>query len=93
MKRYGLCVLNYIITSNHVHLLFRDRSHVAFREDLYHATAVDSEMYLARYRSIVEENDAYGLKEAVMPYATQLEYEMDILSAKNTILIERIVMI
>ena len=24
-KRYGLCVLNYIITSNHIHLLVRDR--------------------------------------------------------------------
>lgn len=25
-KRLGLCVLNYIITSNHVHLLFLDRA-------------------------------------------------------------------
>ena len=24
-KRYGLCVLNYIVTSNHVHLLVKDR--------------------------------------------------------------------
>ena len=24
-KRYGLCVLNYIITSNHIHLLVRDQ--------------------------------------------------------------------
>ncbi len=24
-KRFGLCVLNYIITSNHVHLFVRDR--------------------------------------------------------------------
>jgi len=24
-KRYGLCVLNYAITSNHVHLFVRDR--------------------------------------------------------------------
>ena len=26
-KRYGLCVLNYAITSNHIHLLVRDKSH------------------------------------------------------------------
>ncbi|MBA3036214.1 MAG: hypothetical protein FP814_06935 [Desulfobacterium sp.] len=26
-KRYGLCVLNYAITSNHVHLLVRDKGH------------------------------------------------------------------
>lgn len=25
-KRYGLCVLNYAITSNHIHLLVRDKS-------------------------------------------------------------------
>jgi putative transposase len=24
-KRYGLCVLNYVVTSNHIHLLVRDR--------------------------------------------------------------------
>ena len=24
-NRYGLCVLNYIVTSNHIHLLVRDR--------------------------------------------------------------------
>ena len=24
-KRYGLCVLNYTVTSNHIHLLVRDR--------------------------------------------------------------------
>jgi putative transposase len=24
-KRFGLCVLNYMVTSNHIHLLVRDR--------------------------------------------------------------------
>lgn len=72
-KRYGLCVLNYIVTSNHVHLLVMDTGkneiapsmqliagrsgqdynrrkdrRGAFWEDRYHATAVDSERYLAR---------------------------------------------
>ena len=72
-KRFGLCVLNYIITSNHIHLLVRDpgkgeikktmQSVVgrttqkynqrkgrkgAFWEVRCHATAVDSEMFLAR---------------------------------------------
>jgi hypothetical protein len=41
-----------------------------------------------RHRSIVEENDAYGLKEPVMPYAAHLECEMDILNTENTILLE-----
>lgn len=26
-KRYGLCILNYIATSNHIHLLVKDRGH------------------------------------------------------------------
>ena len=46
-----------------------------------------------RHRSIVEENDADGLKEFVMPYAAHLECEMDILIAENTILLEKRVMI
>jgi hypothetical protein len=41
-----------------------------------------------RHRSIVEENDAYGLKEPVMPYATHMEYEVDVINAENTILLE-----
>jgi len=71
-KRYGLCILNFIITSNHIHLLVLDRGRGeiaksmqliagrtaqeynqrkkrkgAFWEDRYHATAVDTESYLA----------------------------------------------
>ncbi len=38
-KRYGLCVLDYIVTSNHIHLLVKDRGHAA---------AVDTETCLAR---------------------------------------------
>jgi putative transposase len=80
-KRYGLCVLNYIVTSNHVHLLVRDRGEGeiaqsmqliagrtaqeynqrktrkgAFWEDRYHATAVDSEDYLARCMVYIDLN-------------------------------------
>lgn len=72
-KRYGLSVLNYIVTRNHVHLLVRDTgdgviassmqllsartaqefNHLkkrrgAFWEDRYHATAVQSDLHLAR---------------------------------------------
>ena len=80
-KRYGLCVLNYIITSNHIHLLVRDNGHGeipksmqliagrtaqeynqrksrkgAFWEDRYHATAVDSDKYLARCMVYIDLN-------------------------------------
>ena len=80
-KRYGLCVLNYIVTSNHIHLLVRDRGEGeiaqsmqliagrtaqeynqrkarkgAFWEDRYHATAVDSEDYLARCMVYIDLN-------------------------------------
>jgi putative transposase len=80
-KRYGLCVLNYIVTSNHIHLLVRDcgageiaqsmqliagrtaqeynqrkARKGAFWEDRYHATAVDSEGYLARCMVYIDLN-------------------------------------
>ena len=80
-KRFGLCVLNYIITSNHIHLLVRDcgqgeiaksmqliagrTAHEynqrkgrsgAFWEDRYHATAVDSDKYLARCMVYIDLN-------------------------------------
>jgi hypothetical protein len=42
----------------------------------------------ARHRSIVEKNDVSGLKEPVMPSAADLECEMDILNAENTLLLE-----
>ncbi len=80
-KRYGLCVLNYTVTSNHVHLLVRDRGegeiaqsmqliagrtaqefnqrkerNGAFWEDRYHATAVDTDEYLARCMAYIDLN-------------------------------------
>ena len=80
-KRYGLCVLNYIATSNHVHLLVHDRGEGeiarsmqliagrtaqeynqrkgrkgAYWEDRYHATAVDTEDYLARCMAYIDLN-------------------------------------
>ena len=80
-KRYGLSVLNYMVTSNHIHLLVRDRGHGeiaesmrlvagrtgqeynqrkgrkgAFREDRYHATAVQTEEYLARCMLYIDLN-------------------------------------
>jgi putative transposase len=80
-KRYGLCVLNYIITSNHVHILVLDKGRGeiaksmqliagrtaqeynvrkkrkgAFWEDRYHATAVDTDQYLARCMAYIDLN-------------------------------------
>jgi putative transposase len=80
-KRYGLCVLNYIATSNHIHLLVMDRGtgeiaksmqliagrtaqeynnrksrKGAFWEDRYHATAIDTEIYLARCMTYIDLN-------------------------------------
>jgi putative transposase len=80
-KRYGLCVLNFIITSNHIHLLVvdcgqgeiaksmqliagrtaqeynqRKKRNGAFWEDRYHATAVDTEHYLARCMVYIDLN-------------------------------------
>ena len=80
-KRFGLCVLNYIATSNHVHLLVMDNGEGeiarsmqliagrtaqeynrrkgrlgAYWQDRYHATAVDTEAYLARCMVYIDLN-------------------------------------
>jgi len=80
-RRFALCVLNYQVTSNHVHLLVQDRGvdaiarsmqliagctgqaynrrkrrRGAFWEDCYHATAVDTESYLARCLTYIDLN-------------------------------------
>ena len=85
-KRYGLCILNYVVTSNHSHLLAHDagRDEIrrslqlvagrtaqefnrrkdrrrAFWEDRYHATAVDTDDYLAR-RLVYNSQVTEGLK-------------------------------
>jgi len=80
-KRYGLCVLSYIVTSNHIHLLVLDTGvnvipksmqliagrtaqeynqrkmrKVAYWEDRYFATAIDTDEYLARCLIYIEMN-------------------------------------
>jgi REP-associated tyrosine transposase len=80
-RRFGLCVLNYTVTSNHIHLLVLARGgediprslqwiagrtaqeynqrkgrRGAFWEDRYHATAVDTEEYLARCLAYIDLN-------------------------------------
>lgn len=72
-RRFDLCILNYTVTRNHIHLLVRDlgygeiarsmqltagrtaqefntrkRRRGAFWEDRYHATAVSTDIHLAR---------------------------------------------
>ncbi|MDH5229147.1 MAG: transposase [Gammaproteobacteria bacterium] len=80
-KRFGLSVLNYVVTSNHIHLLVRDtgsnriqksmqliagrtaqeynQHHSrkgAFWEDRYHATAIETEVYLLRCMAYIDLN-------------------------------------
>jgi putative transposase len=80
-KRFGLCVLNYVATSNHVHILVKDqgkgefpksmqliagclaqaynrrkRHQGAYWEDRYHATAVDTQDYLAQCMVYIDLN-------------------------------------
>lgn len=80
-KRFGLCVLDYVVTSNHIHLLVYDQGRGeiapsmqliagrtaqeynqrkarqgAFWQDRYHATAVDTDTYLARCIAYIDLN-------------------------------------
>ena len=53
-KRFGLCVLNYIITSNHIHLLVRDRG----------LDEIKNSMQLVAGRTAQEYNQRKGRKGA-----------------------------
>ena len=53
-KRFGLCILNYMVTSNHVHLLVRDRG----------AGQVIKSMQLVAGRTAQEYNQRKGRKGA-----------------------------
>jgi REP element-mobilizing transposase RayT len=81
-KRYELSILNYMVTSNHIHLLVADNGDEkaisysmqlvagktgqeynqrkgrkgAYWEDRYHATAVDTEQYLAQCMTYIDMN-------------------------------------
>ena len=76
-KRYGLCVLNYIVTSNHI-CLWCD------------SVAVGSERYVeniqaalgtrAKGRKCQSENDHYILKEPEAAYGVRFTSKMDALS-------------
>lgn len=80
-KRYGICVLNYMVTSNHIHLLVCDQGRGeiaksmqliagrtareynqrkgrrgAYWEDRYHATAVDTGVYLRQCMTYIDLN-------------------------------------
>lgn len=94
-KRYGLCVLDYIVTSNHIHLLVHDRGQGeiarsmqliagrtaqeynqrkrrkgAYWEDRYHATAVDTEGYLARCMTYIDLNMVRAGALSILPSGT-----------------------
>ena len=80
-RRYGVCVLNYVVTSNHIHLLVQDqgndeiarsmqllsgrtaqeynprKSRVgAYRQDRYHAAAVQTDDHLSRCLTYIDLN-------------------------------------
>ena len=41
-----------------------------------------------RYRYVLEDNEAYALKEPLVPYTAQLEGEKSVLSTENTVLLK-----
>ena len=57
-KRYGLCVLNYIVIAGRTAQEYnlRKSRKGAFWEDRYHATAVDSETYLSHCLAYIDLN-------------------------------------
>jgi len=51
-KRFGLCVLNYIITSNHIYLLVRDRGQGKIKNSMQLVAGRTAQKYKQRYNSI-----------------------------------------
>jgi putative transposase len=47
-KRHGLCVLNYVVTSNHVHLLVRDKGEGEFARSMQLIAGRTGQQYNAR---------------------------------------------
>jgi len=47
-KRYGLCVLNYIVTSNHIHLLVKDTKEDVIAESMQLIAGRTAQMYNQR---------------------------------------------
>lgn len=47
-KRFGLCVLNYIVTSNHVHLLVKDQGHGEIAQSMQLIAARTAQEYNRR---------------------------------------------
>jgi putative transposase len=54
-KKYGLCILNYAVTSNHIHLLVFDKGKVS---------AIPNSVHLAAGRTAQEYNERKGRKGA-----------------------------
>ena len=51
-KRFGLCVLNYIITSNHIYLLVRDRGQGEIKNSMQLVVGRTAQEYKQRNNSI-----------------------------------------
>jgi REP element-mobilizing transposase RayT len=90
-KRFGLRILNYAVTSNHIHLLVIDSGS---REPCWtESIAVGSSQFVedtkvklglkARGRKVVENNDVFELKEPIAPYNAHLHTENDLLIHEN----------
>ena len=57
-KRFGLCILNYTVTSNHIHLLVHDGKE----------NVIPKSMQLIAGRTGREYNQGYELKESQSSY-------------------------
>jgi len=53
-KRCGLCVLNYIITSNHIYLLVRDRGQGTIKNSMQLVAGRNAQEYKARNNLIYQ---------------------------------------
>jgi hypothetical protein len=95
-KRFGLSILNYTITSNHIHLLVLTKRKMSYRNQFSFSTesiVVGDEAFvtetkkalgaMAIGRSAVGKDTDFQLRESFVPYNALFAFEKDVLRAEN----------
>ena len=73
-KRYGLSVLNYIVTSNHVHLIARDNGG---------RDTIPKSIQLIAGRKVINRSEGYELREPAAPYNLHFDPKNVVLRPEN----------
>jgi len=99
-KRFGLCVLDYMVTSNHIHLLVKDtgpdviaksmqltKTETRSKRSNRSIASLRSRRFTSEHQSIrdvMESDGSYALREPAEAYAGNLNDKTEALRHQNT---------